>query len=285
MDGSKRANGSDLEPSTLIRWRVDKEASMKAIRLLTVLAVVILMVPACGEGEAVDDATTSSSSIAPTTTEATTTTTQAATTTEPPTTTTEPATTTSTMPGEPFDIFPPAGAVLGVIGVEHNDVLNVRSLPGTTTIVTTLAPLEDNVVSAGEGRKLPTTIWWKVTANGGTGWVNSSYVAYLGGVTDVTSQVVAAIGSYPTAASMEELGMEVAETLASTDPASTIVMSAAPSGGDVPEVTYDVIGLGDDAQRGWRLHVFGTVESGGFSLKTVEATTLCGRGLSGELCV
>lgn len=267
---------------------------MKATRFLAVpavLAVLTLMVPACGEGESVDDPTTTS--IATTTTEVTTTT-QAATTTEspgttttePPTTTTEPpTTTTTTIPGEPFDIFPPAGAVLGVIGVAHDDVLNVRALPGVTTIVTTLAPLDDDVVSAGEGWKLPTTIWWKVTANGETGWVNSSYLAYLGGVGDLTSQVVNALGGYPAATTMEGLGQKVAEALASTDPASTIVMSSAPSGGDVPEVIYDVVGLGDDAQRGWRLHVFAAVDGGVFSLKSVEATALCGRGLAGELCV
>jgi hypothetical protein len=189
------------------------------------------------------------------------------------------------MPGEPFDIYPPEGAVLGVIGVAHDDVLNVRTLPGETAIATTLGPLDDDVVSAGEGRKLPTTIWWKVTVNGETGWVNSSFLAYLGGIDDRTAQVVAALGGYPTAGTMEDLGAEVAQALASDDPASTIVMSVAPTGGDVPEVTYDVIGLGDDALRGWRLHVFATTEGGSFSLKSVEATALCGRGLSGELCV
>jgi hypothetical protein len=52
----------------------------------------------------------------------------------------------------------------------------------------------------------------------------------------------------------------------------------APSVGDLGEVTYDVIGLGDDAVRGLRLHVFGQPIDEGFSLKTVEMTALCGRG-------
>jgi len=57
--------------------------------------------------------------------------------------------------------------------------------------------------------------------------------------------------------------------------------------GDLGDTTYDVIGLGDDAQLGWRLHVFGTPsESGeGFFLKSIERTLLCGRGVSDGFCV
>ena len=83
------------------------------------------------------------------------------------------------------------------------------------------------------------------------------------------------------------IGMIVAETLASDEPPSRIVMSVGPTVGDLGEVTYDVVGIGDDAVRGFRLHVFGTPDEGGegFVLKSVEQTVLCGRGLSGELCV
>ena len=84
---------------------------------------------------------------------------------------------------------------------------------------------------------------------------------------------------------MEELGMIVAEANASTDPPSRIRMSAAPTIGNLGEVTYDVVGLGDDALFGVRLRVFGTPEEAAFSLKSVERTLLCGRGLSPEgLC-
>ena len=79
----------------------------------------------------------------------------------------------------------------------------------------------------------------------------------------------------------------VAESLASEEPPSRIVMSVAPTVGDLGEVTYDVVGIGDDAVRGFRLHVFATPDEGGegFVLKSVEQTVLCGRGLSGVLCV
>jgi hypothetical protein len=74
----------------------------------------------------------------------------------------------------------------------------------------------------------------------------------------------------------------MAEAVASTDPPSEIVLVVAPTVGDLGEVTYDVIGLGDDAVRGLRVHVFGTPITEAFTLRTVEETTLCGRGVDAE---
>ena len=184
----------------------------------------------------------------------------------------------SDLPGEPSDIHPRAGAVLGVVGVAHDDVLNVREFPGLTAIVARLAPTSDDVVAAGEGRLLASSIWWKITAAGTTGWINSAFVAHFGPVDDLTSSAITRLGSHPTAATMELLGWTVADAFASDDPPSTIVMSVAPAVGDLGEVTYDVVGIGDDSQAGWRLHVFGAPEGGGFVLKSVEATALCAPG-------
>ena len=69
------------------------------------------------------------------------------------------------------------------------------------------------------------------------------------------------------------------------DPPSDIVIVVAPTVGDLGTVTYDVVGLGDDSVRGLRLLVFGEPVSDGFSLKSVERTLLCGRGLFEGLCV
>lgn len=181
----------------------------------------------------------------------------------------------TTLAGEPFPIFPPEGAVLGVVGVAHDDVLNLRTDPGLTAIVGRLGPLDHDVVSLGEGWKLPTTIWWKVEAADQVGWVNSRYVMYLGPVDDVTSRVVELLGSYPSATKMEDLGRTIAETLGVADPLPRIVMTARPTVGDLGEVTFDVIGLADDAIGGVRLHVFGALGGGGFVLKAVEQTVLC----------
>ena len=54
------------------------------------------------------------------------------------------------------------------------------------------------------------------------------------------------------------------------------------------ELGLVVVGLLDDAQLGWRLHIFGQPTAGGegFSLKSVEATAFCGRGVTEDgLCI
>ena len=112
----------------------------------------------------------------------------------------------------------------------------------------------------------------------GNGWVSSRFTAQIGPTGDLTSQAVAAHGSIPVAETMADLGVLTAEALR-TDPdiPSSIVMTVPPTVGDLGEVTYDLVGLGDDAVAGLRLHVFGQPsESGeGFSLKSVEDTDLC----------
>ncbi len=267
---------------------------MRVSRWSILLCTFVLVVASCSDDDSAATTTdptttgavpTSTSQPATATTAAPGTGTTKPTTTAEPTTTTTPAATTTTIAGEPFDIYPPKGAVLAVVGVAHDDVLNVRKDPGLSTVVTTLGPLADDIVSAGEGWRLPTTVWWKVVANGKTGWVNASYVAYLGATDDLTSLVVERYGGYPIAPTMAELGLIVAETLASADPSSAIVMTVPPTVGNLGEVTYDVIGFGDDSVVGQRIHVFGTPDGSGFSLKSVEATVLCDRGVSAGLCV
>ncbi len=239
-------------------------------------AVVALAVAACGGG--VDTAATTTTGSQPTTTI----------TAAPPTTSTTTEPPTTTLPGDPIDIGPSAGDVLAVIGVAHDDVLNVRAAPGTDqAIVVELEPLADDVVAVGNSRSLPRSIWFEVDVDGVTGWSNSSFLGYLGQTTDETASIIDLLGETPEAETMTDLGRVVAEALASDEPPSRIVMSVAPTVGDLGEVTYDVVGLGDDALRGFRLHVFGTPsESGeGFVLRSVEQTLLCGRGVNAGLCV
>jgi hypothetical protein len=209
-------------------------------------------------------------------------------TTVPSTTVPETISTTS-LPGEAFDLGPRAGDVVAVIGVAHDDVLNLRNGPGTGyEIIATLDPLADDLVATGRHRLLTSSIWSEVEANGVVGWVNQSYLAYLGAVHDDTAYVVDRLGAVPQAETMVDLGTLVADQYASVEPTSDVVMSVAPTVGDLGEITYDVVGVGDDAQVGVRLHVFGAPTAGGegFSLQSVEATALCGRGVTADgLCV
>lgn len=195
---------------------------------------------------------------------------------------------TNDLPGDPFEGFAQEGDVLAVVGVAHDDKLNIREAPGTDqALLTRVGPLEDSLTATGRARALSRSFWYEISTDDGiTGWANIAFLAFLGVVDDATAEFLDG-GELPVTETMEQMGQLVAEGFASTDPQSDIVQSVAPTVGDLAEVTYDVIGIGDDAAVGYRLHVFATPNGDsdeGFTLKSIERTTLCGRGLSGELC-
>ncbi len=222
------------------------------------------------------------------------------TTTEPAPPTTAPATTTTTaaptttttvpaLAGEPFDLYGygfAAGQEVGVIGVRHDDVLNVRALPGADQpIVATLDPLARGFTATGNGWLLPGHSYWEEVEVGGfTGWVHGSYVSRLTPPREWVEDAV-------TAETLLELGRIVAERHAYDDGdiVSDVVLTLAPRGEhDLGEVAYDVIGLADDSTWGVRLHVFArpTDDRQAFELVRVVVTEMCDRGVSaGGLCV
>jgi len=275
-----------------------KPCPRRSRSMLVAGAALVLMVAACGDDTGSTDTTAvTTTSLAPASTTATPATT-ATSTTDPTTTTTGAPTTTAssttaaptttTLPGEPIDVPPWRGDIVAVVGVAHDDVLNVRAAPGIDqAIVATLDPLEDNVLVLGNARSLPNSIWTQVENDEVTGWVNISFLAYLGDTDDITARLVNDLEETPRAETMLDLGLIVAEAFASEEPPSRIVMLVAPTVGDLGEVTYDVIGIGDDSLFGVRLHVFATLDEGGegFVLKAVERTQLCARGISGGFCV
>jgi len=196
------------------------------------------------------------------------------------------------LPGEPFDGILPPGARLAVVGVEADDVLNVRALPGSRqTIVDTLDPLATRLQFTGRERLVgsPQSIWYEIDTGTTIGWVNARFVAPLGGTMDVTSEVVAVVGEIPTGETGTQVGDIVVEARTrNIDGDFTIVIVDGPHRGDLNEITYDVLGFRDDATRGERLHLFITppeVDDGPMSLRAVEMTTICARGDGrGELC-
>jgi hypothetical protein len=141
------------------------------------------------------------------------------------------------------------------------------------------------LVASGETRELPGAFWVKVSHGEKLGWVHLGFVGYAGGVEDVTAEVIDDLGETPSADTMVELGLIVAEAMASEDPPSEIVRVTPVVTGDLHEVTYDVIGFGDDSVRGVRLHVFGQASGSGFTLKSIEMMVICGRGVDDGTCV
>ncbi|MGI9647086.1 MAG: SH3 domain-containing protein [Acidimicrobiia bacterium] len=256
-----------------------------AARLLTIALAVGLIAAACGGDEAADTTTTTGAPA--TTTSAPTTTT---TTTGPAsTTTTLSGSTTTTLPGEAVDFGPTAGDVLGVVAIAHDDVLNLRAGPGTDfDVLKKMGARSDRVIANGRAQALPNSVWYEVTFAGATGWASSSYLAYAGPTDDITSSVIATLGETPSAETMADLGLMVTGAFPPVERPLRVRMSGAPSVGDVGEVIYDVVGFADDSVIGLRLHVFGQPTAGGegFSLMSVEATSLCSRGLTAEgLCI
>ncbi|MEM7272591.1 MAG: hypothetical protein AAF547_05875 [Actinomycetota bacterium] len=199
--------------------------------------------------------------------------------------------TTTTAPvedlaGEPFDGFVEAGDVLSVMGVAHDDVLNIREGPGTDrAIVAVVDPMAEDLVATGRARLLPASLWYEVELDGATGWAGAGFLAFQGVVDDATAEYRAGTDPVESGDTVVDLGAAVAAGFASDEPPSRVVQVTEPTSGDLDEVIYDVVGLGDDAVGGFRLHVFADpVDGDRVALRSIERTTFCTRGLTGELC-
>lgn len=207
------------------------------------------------------------------------------------------------LPGDPVEwpYGPDAGEV-GVLGVEATDVLNVRARPGAgQPIVARLDPLRRGLAYTGRARQIGGSVWPEITGDGVDGWVNGRYVGLVGGTDDVTAAVVGD-GGRITAGTMRGLAERVvvryglADGYAITwgpdrDPAldaeaqRRVVVSHGPTGGDVAEITVDVLDLFDDAVAAERLFIVARPDGdGGYGLNSVERTLFCWRG-GGDLCV
>lgn len=247
------------------------------------LVVVTLLLASCGD----DDTETTTD-----TTETTAVTDDDATssTTEADDTSTTAASAPSELPGERIDIFPYEGTTVAVVGVEAGDVLNVRAAPGTQyEVVAELDPLADDLTANGHNRTLDDdSIWAEITADGTTGWANTKFLAHLGDVGDVTTELYPDVADRPTAETMVQLAQIVGDNRAGSElPEPEMVIVDGPSVGDLGEVTIDLVGYPDDAVLGERLHIFAEPDPGGesFTVRTVESTTLCRRGVSAGACV
>lgn len=174
-----------------------------------------------------------------------------------------------------------------VVGVSFDDVLNLRRLPGTSfEVIARIPPTSGDLLALGHTRDTGTSLWIEVEFDGVIGWVNLRFIAYEGLTDDLTAFVTDQLGEGPSAASMTELGEIVAELFVSEEPESRVIKVVEETVGDLGEVSFDVVGLGDDSVRGVRLHVFGEPFQDGFALRNLEVTYLCGRGVTDEgICV
>lgn len=191
----------------------------------------------------------------------------------------------ASLPGEAVDPGPfQAGVVFGVIGVDADDVLNVRAAPGADQeILDTLGPLTTGLVFSGRARRLSsrTAAWYEVDVEGVTGWVHAGFVAPLAGTFDITSEVVGAAGDNPIGSSVEDIGAQVVAIRSQfADPPPRSVIVDRPTPANTNTITYDLVGFHDDSVYGERLRVFvqDISDTEGVELQRVEATYICMRG-------
>lgn len=189
------------------------------------------------------------------------------------------------LPGQPFDIGPGEGQVMAVVGVRHDDVLNLRSRPDPeAAIVATAAPLAGTpeIRSAGEGRLLDPGAWWKLTVGGQEAWANLRFVAALGTSDDLLAELSGQLGSLE-AATIDDLVAAIADARGSEDPPSRTVEVAPPT---PTSRTFDLLDLGDDAIRGERIAITVDAGDGQVTLVAAERTLICSRGVSDDgLCL
>lgn len=196
------------------------------------------------------------------------------------------------LPGERIEIYPYEGARLAVVGVAADDTLNVRTGPGTDyPVAFTLEPLADDIRATGHNR-IGEGAWAEIDVGGRTGWASIVFLLQPGIVQDVTARWYPSPSDRPSATTMTTLAQAVErrwrqESIGSDgseDPGSRVVVVDGPHSGDVADATIDVLGLRDDALGGVRLHVFAERAAGRFTVRTVEVTELCRRGVTDGMC-
>ena len=206
--------------------------------------------------------------------------------------TTAPASSAS-LPGERIEIYPYEGARLAVVGVAADDTLNVRTGPGTDyPVAFDLEPLADDIRATGHNRTVGEGTWAEVDAGGRSGWASVRFLLQPGLVEDVTARWYPSPSDRPSASTMTALAQAVErrwrqESIGSDrsdEPGSRVVVVDGPHSGDLAEVTVDVLGLHDDTLGGVRLHVFAERAAGRFTVRTVEVTELCRRGVTEGRC-
>ena len=231
-------------------------------------------------------------------------------------------TVTVPVPGEPYELGPSAGARLALVGVAYNSALNVRDLPNGEIIarldnvmdgvrdpvllvrgpnsdeIVARLDLRQGVVATGNTRKLTTTVWHEIQVGEVVGWSSSAFLAPLGADRDATAEVVEALGGIPTAATLEDLGLQISEVFSSSgEVQSRTTISSRPGVFEaVGDITVDVVGLPDDSVRGYRINMAADAgaedwtqdDPGPFTLRFVGVTPICDtyRGVSEEgLCL
>lgn len=223
-----------------------------------------------------------------------------ATTDAPPDSTTSTTAGEAELAGEALDFGPSAGTPLAIVGVAYDDTLNFRVDPSPDAdILESFGPLSGDLDTSalGSAWAAPSGVWWMVDVAGTEAWANQAFLGSLGTTTNAFDQLSAEleIVQYDT---VEAAALAVAQLRATEDPESSIVFAGEPLAFETGGFAIvDVLGFGDDSVKGERIRVEvrtvfdeesgeeGAQDVDHFVIVDIEITPICGRGLSGGLCV
>jgi hypothetical protein len=189
------------------------------------------------------------------------------------------------LPGTRFVIGPARGQPMVVVGVRYDDELNLRTLPDPAApVVATAAPLATTplIRSAGEGRLLDRSAWWYVSVDDRSAWANMSFLGSVASPSDAFADLRDQLPAVE-ADDLDALVTAIAELEGGEEPRPVVTLASRPT---ATGVTFDLIGLGDDAVKGLRFAI--TVEPtalGSVRLTAALRTPICSRGVSGGLCL
>ena len=188
----------------------------------------------------------------------------------------------STSVGDPYSnpYTPSDGKILAVVGVEYWDILEVHSDPGESPpLVGTLEPLDDSIISLGQARILPQSIWYCIEWQNGTGaWASSYYLSYLADPHPVSNpDRWVDLNAANLEDFLEEVESEYERPADSEGGPLRIVISDLDYINN--EVSFDVIGFLDDSVKGLRLTFSTSVEpDGSLTVSSVQSRAMCVRG-------
>lgn len=183
------------------------------------------------------------------------------------------------LPGTALDGYPEAGTSLLIVGVNAEEILNLRIGPGIEfDSIARLAP-DTPLVATGRNRDLGAGagIWYQVRAGEEVGWVIARYVAEPGASRDVTDTFSPA----PTGDSRGAVVDAVVAAWDQTGTAESIVVFGPVVQDESLQVRVDVLTPGDDSILGARLFVVAAQAGTTFTVTRVTATQLCARGVAG----
>ena len=194
------------------------------------------------------------------------------------------------LPGTAIEFyFSEPGGAADVVGIAADASLAVRALPQDAAATIDEFSPTGEVTLAGRERRVNTSVWTEVETANGFGWVRS---AQLGYVIDAGREVTASLsgtdhdaGGASGADYVQALGQAYAAALAENtgaSPSLSVTLVDVPESPTGPYIV-DILGLPDDAILGERLEI--TLLDGGNRVTAVTSYAICGRGVSGDLCV